>query len=32
MKYKDKVLCDTGINFLFDVQLAYFGAPITEIE
>ena len=32
MKYKDKVLCDTGINFLFDVQLAYFGTPITEIE
>lgn len=31
MKYKDKVLCDTGINFLFDIEYAYFGAPVTEI-
>lgn len=32
MKYKDKILCGTGIGILFDVQLAYFGAPISEIE
>lgn len=31
MKYKNKALCDTGINFLFDIECAYFGAPVTEI-